>query len=298
MPRQTKSSLTSEQKSSAVEAVKYHRARVRHFLFTHGPHRLTKGRSTRKHISREIVAREITITNPRWPRELDGLRIAHLSDFHLGELMPLDRALAAVDLAANFNPDIVACTGDVVDLHYEGSQPLFDAMADIDAPFGSAMVLGNHDELEDGKAVARLARNAGMRVLHNESLEITRNNRKLIVAGVGWGKTLAVNSQNVEATCDQSTHLLLAHNPKAFRKAAAMNVPLTLAGHTHGGQVAMKKRSRINLAVTNRHTAGLYEHRACHLFVTTGVGSWFPLRVNCPPEIAILTVQRGKVKRS
>ncbi len=66
---------------------------------------------------------------------------------------------------------------------------------------------------------------------------------------------------------------------------------MTLAGHTHGGQIAIKKRPNANLALTHRRGAGLFQSDGSMLYVTTGVGAWFPLRVNCPAEIAMLTVR-------
>ena len=70
---------------------------------------------------------------------------------------------------------------------------------------------------------------------------------------------------------------------------------LTLSGHTHGGQVALPRRPNTNLAISHRHSAGLFEIGDSRLFVTRGVGSWFPLRVNCPPEVAMLTMRHGPI---
>ena len=85
--------------------------------------------------------------------------------------------------------------------------------------------------------------------------------------------------------------LLLSHNPKAFDHAGELGIPLVLSGHTHGGQIARKDRPDANLAIAHRRSAGLYEHGDSRLFVTVGVGSWFPIRMNCPAEVAILTIR-------
>ena len=76
-------------------------------------------------------------------------------------------------------------------------------------------------------------------------------------------------------------------------EATRQRIPLTLSGHTHGGQVALKGRPDRNLAVAHRLSAGFYEREGSALFVTTGVGSWFPLRVHCPPEVVVLEMRRG-----
>jgi predicted MPP superfamily phosphohydrolase len=111
------------------------------------------------------------------------------------------------------------------------------------------------------------------------------------VAGIEWRKSGGACARLVDRVCGSDSHLLLAHNPKAFFQAARRSVALSLSGHTHGGQVAMRGRPGANLAATARYTAGLYERGASRLYVTSGVGAWFPLRVNCPAEIAMITMR-------
>ena len=270
---------------------KYHRARLRNLLFTHGPNRLTGGRMLRRHLASEVMIRELDLTIPNWPKAFDGIRIGHVSDFHLGPLLPIDRALALVERMADMGLDMVACTGDVVDLHHIDAPPLLNALGRIDSPLGNMIVLGNHDELDDHDAMVRHARDAGLRLFQNDAFEIVRNDERLVVGGIEWARTAQRCAAAVDRACRHQVHLLLAHNPKAFDRAAERGVPLTLAGHTHGGQVALPRRRDTNLAIAHRRSAGLYSKLESQLYVTTGVGSWFPLRVNVPPEIAVLTVR-------
>jgi predicted MPP superfamily phosphohydrolase len=117
----------------------------------------------------------------------------------------------------------------------------------------------------------------------------------LNISGIDWAKSSKQCKQKVASVCGNSdTHLLLSHNPKAFNQAATMNIPLTLSGHTHGGQMALKNKKDTNLAVAHKYSAGIYTQEASNLFVTVGVGAWFPLRVNCPAEVALITVQSKK----
>src|SRR5262249_813103 len=145
--------------------------RIRHFIFTSGPNRLTGGRFSRRHMAQDVIVREIEVTSPLWPEAFDGLRIGHVSDFHLGELLPLSRALSIVDQLAEQEPDLVACTGDVVDLHHHEAAPLLKGLAEIESPLGSVLVLGNHDELHCADTVSRLALDAGLTLLRNEVAE-------------------------------------------------------------------------------------------------------------------------------
>jgi predicted MPP superfamily phosphohydrolase len=273
---------------------KFKRAKARHMLFTVGPNRLSGGRLFKKHFDQSIEVNEVVINTPIWPSAFDGLRIGHISDFHLGDLMPIDRALNAVSILAAQEPDIVVCTGDVVDLHVDGAFPLLEALTNIGAPLGTMLVLGNHDELDCAQTLSKMATRAGIQLLRDGSCHINHNGNVLNVAGIDWAKTAKQCKSKVENVCDKNTHLLLSHNPKAFKVASAVGVPLTLSGHTHGGQLAISKRKGANLAVAHKYTAGAYERGDSRLFVTVGVGAWFPLRVNCPAEVALITATTSK----
>ncbi|MHC4220058.1 MAG: metallophosphoesterase [Planctomycetota bacterium] len=272
---------------------KYRRARVRHFLFTVGPNRVSGGRITRRHLAQGVVVRDTEMTSTRWPREFDGLRIGHVSDFHLGELLPIETALDVIKCLGEQQPDLIACTGDLVDLDHAEVDRLLAALSALNAPLGCFLVFGNHDELHDPEGLAGAARDAGLTVLHNEAVQISRNGDPLVVAGIEWARSAVRCARYVDQACGNGTaaDLLLAHNPKAFLRAADLGVPLTLAGHTHGGQIAMKKRPNANLAISHRRSAGKFQSNGSMLYVTSGVGAWFPLRVNCPAEIAMLTVR-------
>ncbi len=270
---------------------KFRRAKARHLLFTSGPNKLSGGRLFKKHFDQSIHLHELEIESPRWPSAFDGLRVGHVSDFHLGDLMPLDRALNAVNLLASQEPDIVVCTGDIVDLHVDGALPLLEAMANINAPLGTMLVLGNHDELDCSRTISSMAQHAGVQLLRDASCQIHHNGDVLNVAGIDWAKTARQCKNKVENVCDEQTHLLLSHNPKAFKVASKIGIPLTLSGHTHGGQLSIPKKKKANLALAHKYSTGMYERGDSRLFVTVGVGAWFPLRVNCPAEVAMITVK-------
>ncbi len=264
---------------------------MRHMLFTSGPNKISRGRLFQKHFDQRIDVKHVEVTTPLWPKEFDGLRVGHISDFHLGDLMPMDRALSAVQMLKSEEPDIVACTGDVVDLNALGAEPLFEAMANIDAPLGTMLVLGNHDELDCAATISDMALEAGVSLLRDGRCTINHNGSKLHVAGIDWAKSQKKCSAKVARVCHDKTHLLLSHNPKAFSAAANHNIPLTLSGHTHGGQLAVRDKPNTNLAVAHKRSSGLYDREDSRLFVTVGVGAWFPLRINCPAEVAILTLR-------
>lgn len=269
---------------------KFTRAKVRHLLLTIAADRLTRGGLTRRHRAQRVETREIELRLPRWPAQFDGLRIAHVSDFHVGHLMTAERAIEVVESVRSLSPDLVVCTGDVVDLHLDcGVEGVLAALGGIGSPFGSLLVLGNHDHLDDGRRLARLARAAGVQTLVDQATTLAGGLR---VGGVDWGSSIRDCSGRVGRVWRAAggIDLLLSHNPKSFAAAARLGVPLTLAGHTHGGQVNLRRRGD-EVSFRRRLRAGLYRRDDSILFVTVGLGAWFPLRVNTPPEVVVLTAR-------
>ncbi|RPG22793.1 MAG: hypothetical protein CBB69_000335 [Phycisphaera sp. TMED9] len=289
---------------------KFLRAKLRHSIFTLGANRLSGGRLLATHLAKPLMVREFEVTMPGWPRAWDGLRIGHFSDLHYGDLMPIERGLEVIDLLAARKPDLIAFTGDMVDLDCAGAEPLFERMVASGAPLGAVMVMGNHDLLDDGDRVRAMAKSAGVRLLEDEAVtfapgtvslpHVGRGERgaqaahPLVVAGVDWDGSVGGLAGRVESVSSQNPTLLLAHNPKAFLPASRAGIPLTLAGHTHGGQIATPKLPGVNLAMAHRHSAGFYHRDTSTLFVTVGTGSWFPLRVHCPAEVVVLTCRGGE----
>ncbi len=292
-------------------SAKFLRAAFRHRLFTLGADRLTGGRLSRNHASQPTIVRRFEVSMPTWPRAWDGLRIGHFSDLHYGDLMPIERGVEVIELLGAEKPDLVAFTGDMVDLECDGAEPLFAAMMAIDAPLGAYMVIGNHDLLDDAPQVRVMATEAGVRVLDDEVVHIPRSaarlphvgidahglagDHPLVIAGIDWDKSVTGLATRIDRIANDNPLLLLAHNPKAFLPASRSGIPLILSGHTHGGQIASKKRPGVNLAVAHRHSAGFYHRDVSTLFVTVGTGSWFPLRVQCPAEVVVITCRAAEM---
>ena len=110
------------------------RAKIRHAVLTRAADRLSFGVLGRRHRRQAIEVRSVELRSPRWPARWDGVRIAHLTDVHLGHLMEPGRAVDAIARLSLLRPDMVACTGDVVDLELEGAEPVLAAMGAIEAP--------------------------------------------------------------------------------------------------------------------------------------------------------------------
>jgi uncharacterized protein len=166
---------------------------------------------------------------------------------------------------------------------------------------GCYFVLGNHDYLDDAVEVKRAFERAGLNLLLNSAVRLERHGRSISVGGIDWTESHEILDRYVRKTCrkmacDADLSILLSHHPHAFDAAHRHGVHVTLSGHTHGGQVLLsaKRGRKGSIGIANlgfRYTRGLYSRGNSHLYVSSGVGSWFPWRFRCPAEITKLELQ-------
>jgi predicted MPP superfamily phosphohydrolase len=185
-------------------------------------------------------------------------------------------------------PDLIVLGGDYVtwgDRQYVG--PSAEALAPLSAPNGVFAILGNHDD--DHEMPAALAKN-GVEVLKDARTHLVINGEGVDLAGIRyWTRRPADIAAVVRGAT--SPIVLLAHDPRRLTEAAALNVPLVLSGHTHGGQVVLPGLGAI-AAQKFPVVAGIGRLRQTAMFVSRGVGTvYVPVRINCPPEVALLTLQ-------
>jgi len=286
---------------------KWFKARIRHAALTKGPLWISRGRLGNIKAVSHIRMVNLNVRLPRLPRALHGLRIIHLSDLHVGDLITPDRLPDLVDRINQMQGDLIAVTGDYIDLSVDVMDPVIQAMKRLKAPLGTYFVLGNHDYLDDGSQVIAQFKEAQLSLLMNQACSIEHNQSRITVAGIDWSHkprqlaqsvadALEPNPPQNKTDLDDQFRLLLAHHPNAFETAIHHDVDLTLAGHTHGGQVTLTarrgRRGSIGLgSMAHRYPHGLFQKGDSYLHVTSGIGSWFPLRVRCPAEIACLTLR-------
>jgi uncharacterized protein len=280
---------------------KRRRAALRHAILTRAPVRLTGGRLGRLKPGGNFCVNDRTIDLQELPDELCGLKITHLSDPHIGELITPDHLPAIVEAANNLGGDLIAVTGDFIDFSNKVLPPVVEAMKRLEAPLGSYFVLGNHDYLDNADEVKHSFRQAGLNLLLNTHIRTQRHGKRITIGGIDWAENPALLARYVRTACrhlngDSDLSILLAHHPHAFDIAHRYGVHVTLSGHTHGGQVLFSNRrgrkGSIGLANLGfRYTRGLYSRGNSRLFVSSGVGSWFPFRFRCPAEITRLELQ-------
>ncbi|HKM86708.1 MAG TPA: metallophosphoesterase [Terriglobales bacterium] len=255
------------------------------------------------------------------PPELDGLRIAQLSDIHIGDYMPPREIARAVDMANDLQPDISFVTGDFVNGEGDPLDACITELSRLRAPLGVWGCNGNHEiyaGVEDD--AERLFREKGMRLLRASSAVVEHNGGRFNLIGVDYQRDHMVSGehtrpesmlQEIEALVRRDMpNILLSHNPNSFRRAAELGIELSLAGHTHGGQVKFEivDHSVSPARLITPFVAGLYRlpmngHggaasgnglQKAALYVNRGLGTFgFPVRIGVPPEITLLTLRRA-----
>ena len=252
-------------------------------------------------ISYDFRVEEREIVVPGWPRELDGLRVVHLSDIHVGGGMTRERLHRVAELTNGARPDLVAHTGDFL-THRRGDfdLPLYQALARVRAPLGQLACLGNHDYDDPDQLVRRLG-DAGVVVLRNRLTTVTVAGRPLEIGGTDFmfgTRDRAMRYQQVIGAWRpraRAARLLLNHDPIAFPSLPAGAADLVLSGHTHGGHVGVQlgaSRAVTVVGLLGLPDQGLFVRGDMRLFVTRCVGFYgYPMRVGIPPEIAVLTLR-------
>ncbi|MEM6327660.1 MAG: metallophosphoesterase [Bacteroidota bacterium] len=244
--------------------------------------------------------RETTLRLGAWPSEMDSLRVAVVADLHTGSpwngLSQLERIVRETNAA---QPDLILIRGDLVIGGIPGGQAvspeaIADELAALEAPLGVYGVLGNHDWWLDGPRVARAMESAGIVVLKDTSTAVPVRGDTLWLAGVSdaWEAPHDIDRALAEVPED-ATVLAFTHNPDLFPDIPP-RVALTVAGHTHGGQVHLPLLGppRVPSRYGDRYAAGHVREGGRDLFVSTGVGtSILPIRFRVPPEVSLLTLR-------
>jgi predicted MPP superfamily phosphohydrolase len=252
-----------------------------------------------------VARTRVRVAIPGLDPELDGLRVVQISDLHIGNGLEGERLARLVERTNALEPDVIVITGDIFDFDPAFVEDGLRRLAHLRARAGVYAILGNHDVYTGLHAVVEgfAAFAPGIRLLRDERVALPLA-RPLYLAGVedpgqDWsarGVELAsIERLASERTTDGPT-LLLVHRPECFPQAARLGFPLVLAGHTHGGQVALPTPGGPwNLArIVTRFTRGLYRQGESVLYVTRGVGVGGPaLRVNCSREITTLVLAAG-----
>ena len=233
------------------------------------------------------------------PSDLHGLTITQISDMHVGRFTSGRVLREVVRVVNELRTDLVLLTGDLINDAIADLDHGLDLVRSMQASHGVYLIEGNHDLIENGPEFERRMKDSGIPFLLDESVVITVRGTALQLLGLSWTRARENRDVAIAAAVRQllnqrqpeSFPILLAHHPHAFDAAAAASVPLTLAGHTHGGQLMLNEQYGFGPALF-RYWSGLYTKGASKLIVSNGVGNWFPLRLRAPAELLHLTLLR------
>lgn len=253
--------------------------------------------------NRPSIVRQETALR-RWPARLDGFTIALLSDFHYDPYFSVHPLHSAIGMVNGLRPDLIALTGDFVSISSFGdpaeaasaAEPCAQLLRQMRAPHGLWAVTGNHDAFTDPDRVTDSLRSVGIQVLSNQSVPIERDGARFWLSGIddvlGGTADLAATFQDVPAN---EAVVLLAHEPDDADTVARYAVDLQLSGHSHGGQVRLPFVHPLFLPpLAKKYIWGPYQIGELALYTNAGLGTVnLPVRMNCPPEITLLTLHRS-----
>jgi uncharacterized protein len=252
--------------------------------------------------SRRLVIRDITLSPPRLPPALSGLRIVQLTDLHVGPQTSRSQLKKIADAARDARPDIIAYTGDQVDDHPADIDVFASAFAHLSAPLGVYAIAGNHDVYAGWSEVRRRLEAAGIRVLVNQAVPLARGGTTFYIAGTGdpaggqFVRGRETGAPDIDATLagvpPDAFCVTLAHNPALFPALAARGADVVLSGHTHHGQFSIPSRNWSLASVFLEYAMGTYERNGSLLYVSPGTNFWgIPFRIGALPEVTVVTLE-------
>ncbi len=245
----------------------------------------------------QLQVERVTIPLMRLPGAFDGVTIAQLSDLHYGPYVSAEHIAQAVQQTNALQPDAIVLTGDLVNMSWRYIQPCMEIIAKLEAPLGVFAVLGNHDYwIGHLELMLASLKKTDIRLLRNQAAPLTRARATMYLVGIDdlWQK-LADLRRALTNVPHNACKIALMHEPDFADVAAQAEIDLQLSGHSHGGQVRLPFFGPLVLPkYGEKYPMGLARvGNFTQVYTTRGVGVLPPaVRLNCPPEITLLTLTR------
>ncbi len=242
---------------------------------------------------KDFQVNEIDVALPHLPKHLEGLRLLQISDIHIGNFFSAADVARVVDIGNNLRPDITFVTGDLITTASDPLDRCILELGRLRAPSGVWGCMGNHELYAKAQAYTQSkAREFGIQFLRHEAALLKFGGHKLNLVGVDYQRLRSPYLEDIDGLVSPDAfNLLLSHNPDVFPVAAKKGFGLTLAGHTHGGQVNVEiLGANMNVAdFFTPYTKGLYSLPGSSIYVNSGLGTiGLPIRLGAPPEIALI----------
>ena len=245
----------------------------------------------------DLSLREQDLMFPDLPKDLDGLRLVQLSDIHLSPFLSERELARAVDMANETRAHLALVTGDLISTARDPLDICLKQLSRLRADAGVFGCLGNHEIYANAEDyVEQQGARMGQRYLRQRAESLKFGQATLNLAGVDYQrsrKPYLVGAEQMIAP--DAFNVLLSHNPDVFPVAARQGYPLTIAGHTHGGQVRIEiLHEDLNVArFFTPYVDGLYRRDKAAVFVSRGIGTIaLPARIGSPPEVNLLRLCR------
>lgn len=250
----------------------------------------------------EIDLVEVNITLPDLGKNFVNYRILNLTDVHLGQWVNPEYLSDLIDYVNTLNFDLATLTGDYFSYVLDGYEDsLKDSFKKLKAKDGKFGVLGNHDHWMGAEKIRKLFEESDIVDLSNDVCVLSRGEDKLNLAGVDSSTVCADNLDKVLAKLDDCPTVLLAHEPDfANESSQTGKIDLQISGHSHGGQFIIPKVETTPFRGPNstKYPVGLYKIRDMMQYTSKGLGTnSFRIRINCNPEITIITLKSDKRQR-
>ncbi|MFN7995871.1 MAG: metallophosphoesterase [Bryobacteraceae bacterium] len=269
--------------------------------FVAGAYGLLYGR-----LNLETTQKRIRLT--KLPKAFEGFRIAQLSDIHIGPFMPEDSIRKYVEITNGLKPDLIALTGDFITWDPATQKAVVSALSKLKAPFGVFGCLGNHEAWSGTEdSITLLFHEAGIPILRKARMPIQTKGEILNLIGVDYESRRRMGPSTKDGYVPElltgvdrlmlpdTANILMSHNPDTFDRAAELGIDLSLAGHTHGGQVALEFISPeiAPSRLVTPYVSGWFEKPGGQLYVNRGIGTiGVPMRIGAPPEITVYQLVR------
>jgi predicted MPP superfamily phosphohydrolase len=235
---------------------------------------------------------ETSLSPLGWPVDLDLLRVLLVSDIHCGIFLKPEPIAKIIGSLMELEPDLVAISGDIVTGHSSEVNRFLDILAPLSsAPLGAWYCYGNHDYFGgDPEDIRKDLKSIGITTLKNDSVLLTHGEGSFVLGGID-DRILGAPDWEKMSSQYGAPHLLLAHNPDFFYDAQARGIPLTLSGHTHGGQIRLPGRAPILRQSRFCLDEGNFSYRSSLLVVSRGLGSvGLPWRWGADPEAVLIEI--------
>lgn len=247
------------------------------------------------------------------PDAFDGIKVGQITDIHAGPLVPRELIREGVDIIMGNQPDLIVLSGDFVSgatkflwTSYGGFKQrhynyCMEELSRLKAPLGIYAVLGNHDFWSGQEVALKIAqglKGIGAQVLRNEAIMIERKGQSLYIIGVDdyWENSYSL-LKAINNVPQDACRILLSHNPDVNEniEGSRERIDLIISGHTHGGQIVIPFIGALYIPSPfgQKYLAGLVRDQERQTYISRGLGLFFvPIRINCPPEVNLLTLVR------